>query len=99
MVYSDDSGTKLIIYGRLESNFYSNELFILDIPTRVWSAGPSTPKPRIYMACTLAGDQFIAWGGIHSSTEMASSDAMVFSMANNSWIDQYTPRRAIVQWQ
>ncbi|KAG0354476.1 hypothetical protein BGX24_006901, partial [Mortierella sp. AD032] len=88
----NDEGTKLIVYGgRLETNVFSSQLFILDISSRTWSSGPAGALPRSYMACTFAGDQFIVWGGIHSMTQVANSEAEIFSLKSNTWIKQYTP--------
>lgn len=41
---------------------------ILDVPTRQWTLGKpaGVNQARANMACTVAGDSFIAWGGKHS---------------------------------
>jgi hypothetical protein len=36
---------------------------VLDIATMVWTDGEDAPDPRSEMACTVAGDNFIVWGG------------------------------------
>jgi hypothetical protein len=41
-------------------------LYILDVPTMTWTQGPSIDpsQNRSQMACTVNGDNFIAWGGM-----------------------------------
>ncbi|KAF9539440.1 hypothetical protein EC957_005399 [Mortierella hygrophila] len=88
----NDDGTKLIVYGgRLESNAFTSELFILTIATGTWAVGASSPLPRIYSACTIAGDQLIVWCGLTTLTEMAPKEVMIYDMNSNTWVEQYTP--------
>lgn len=94
---TDDDGTKLIVYGgRLESNTFSSGFYILTIATGTWNIGASSPLPRIYSACTIAGDQLIVWGGLTSLTQMASGEVMIYDMKSNSWVKQYTPTASYV---
>ncbi|KAG9061051.1 hypothetical protein KI688_007680 [Linnemannia hyalina] len=81
-----------IMYGgRLESNAFTSELFILTIATGTWAVGASSPLPRIYSACTIAGDQLIVWGGLVTLTQMAPKEVMIYDMKSNTWVEQYTP--------
>src|SRR5689334_9737012 len=40
-------------------------LYILDVPSMTWTQGPSIDpsQNRSQLACTVNGDNFIAWGG------------------------------------
>ncbi|KAF9125217.1 hypothetical protein BGW39_007562 [Mortierella sp. 14UC] len=88
----NDEGTKLIVYGgRLETDVFSSQIFILDIPSKTWTTGPLGALPRAYMSCTFAGNQFIAWGGIHTMTQVANGEAVIFDVPSNAWVKQYTP--------
>ncbi|KAF9922897.1 hypothetical protein FBU30_006972 [Linnemannia zychae] len=92
MAISDDS-KKLIVFGGHELPAGSpvlNEIFILDIPTLTWTSGMPSPLPRMYATCAIAGDQFIVWGGLNSETQIASTDVIIYNMATNTWVEQYT---------
>lgn len=88
---TDDNGTKIVIYGgRFRNWTVSGELWILDLVTYTWTQGSSGP-PRYYTACTIAGDQFLAWGGSVSLTDIASSEMLIFDMKGRKWVKEYTP--------
>ncbi|KAF9313531.1 hypothetical protein BGZ91_006262 [Linnemannia elongata] len=94
---SNDDGTKVVIYGgRLPNNApFSGEVFILDTITGVWTQG-APGQPRLYAACTIAGDQLLIWGGTSTGGLLASSPVLVYNMATNSWASDYVPPASYV---
>ncbi|KAF9948020.1 hypothetical protein BGZ70_002400 [Mortierella alpina] len=87
---ADDDGSQVIVYGgRPVGNApFSGEVFILDTLSLVWRQGTPGP-PRLYTACTVAGDQLIIWGGVDGNDVVAPAAAYVYSISSNSWITQY----------
>ncbi|KAF9352594.1 hypothetical protein BGX26_009635 [Mortierella sp. AD094] len=90
MTVNDDGSTMVIFGGRPYTGSYSGEVFIFDTVGQSWSQGVSGP-PRIYAACTIAGDNLIVWGGVDSYDAIASPAMMIYSLTNKTWITQYTP--------
>ncbi|KAG0368236.1 hypothetical protein BGX24_002905 [Mortierella sp. AD032] len=87
---ANEDGSVVVIYGgRLRNNTVSGEVFILDVE-RKWTSGVSGP-PRMYAACTVAGNQLIVWGGKSADNLLAPPDVMIYNFAANVWVDQYTP--------
>ncbi|KAF9131473.1 hypothetical protein BGW39_001786 [Mortierella sp. 14UC] len=59
----DEDGTKVLIYGGiLSNNAVAGDVSILDITTQTWTIGVPC-QPRMSVACTVAGDQILIWGG------------------------------------
>ncbi|KAF9572720.1 hypothetical protein EC968_009535 [Mortierella alpina] len=87
---ADDDGSQVIVYGgRPVGNApFSGEVFILDTVNLVWRQGTPGP-PRLYTACTVAGDQLIIWGGVDGNDVVAPGPAYVYSISTNNWITQY----------
>ncbi|KAF9538171.1 hypothetical protein EC957_007123 [Mortierella hygrophila] len=93
---SSDDGTQVVIYGgRLANNAYSGEVFILNTITGIWTQG--TPgQPRIYTACTIAGNQLLIWGGITTGDVLGASPVLVYNIDTNSWVSNYVPPASYV---
>ncbi|KAF9371644.1 hypothetical protein CPC16_002929, partial [Podila verticillata] len=69
---------------------YTDTFHILDIPTGQWTQGPSG-SPRLYMACVIVGDQFVAWGGARGDgNTYSSTPPVVFDLTKGQWVDKYT---------
>ncbi|KAF9987422.1 hypothetical protein BGZ75_000635 [Mortierella antarctica] len=94
---SNDDGSLVIIYGgRPVGNApFSGEVFILDTVNQVWRQGTPGP-PRLYTACTVAGDQLIIWGGVDGNDVVAPAPAYIYSISSNNWITQYVPPASYV---
>jgi hypothetical protein len=59
-------GFKMVVFGgSVKDDTQLDDIYILDMPTMTWSKGSAPPVPlnRSNMACTVSGDNFIAWGG------------------------------------
>ncbi|KAF9383283.1 hypothetical protein CPB97_006608 [Podila verticillata] len=95
---SSEDGNKVVVYGgRIPLNNsatppidYTDTFHILDIPTGQWTQGPSG-SPRLYMACVIVGDQFVAWGGARGGgNTYSSTPPVVFDLTKGQWVDKYT---------
>ncbi|KAF9154786.1 hypothetical protein BG015_011968 [Linnemannia schmuckeri] len=88
---ANDDGTKIAIYGgRFRNRTITGELWILDLVAYTWIQGLSGP-PRCYTACTIAGDQFLVWGGGASQNEMAPSEMLIYDFGRREYVKKYTP--------
>lgn len=56
------SGNKMLVFGGGVNGSEVGTLYILDVPTMTWTRGPSS-QPRKGMACAVAGNNFVVWGG------------------------------------
>ncbi|KAF9582819.1 hypothetical protein BGW38_010718 [Lunasporangiospora selenospora] len=93
---SNDDGTLVIVYGgrvNASPTTFSGELFILDTDKRTWKKGLTGPS-RIYSACTVAGDQFIIWGGLNGDYQSAEKPMLIYNLTKDEWVDAYTPPTA-----
>ena len=53
----------MVLFGGDGSGPSVASLSILDVPTMTWTTGKDAPDARSEMACAVAGDNFIVWGG------------------------------------
>lgn len=62
----------------------SSAIYILDVKTSQWTAGKAANvnQARCNMACTVAGDSFVAWGG--TDCRFISSFSMTYSLREGS---------------
>ncbi|KAF9325285.1 hypothetical protein BG006_011220 [Podila minutissima] len=94
----NDDGTKIVVFGgRIPTNTstsppvdFTGTLHILDVPTGQWTQGPSGDI-RLYMACVIVGDQFIAWGGSKGGGYTYDGPPVVFDLTKMQWVTTYTP--------
>ncbi|KAF9927648.1 hypothetical protein FBU30_002987, partial [Linnemannia zychae] len=84
-------GTKMIVFGGWDglslnseyamTPFYSSTLYVLDIKSMSWSIlSKGSVLGRRSMACTVVGDNFVAWGGMN---------LIVLTLKTNQWTDTY----------
>lgn len=61
------NGTKMVVFGGQDVSTYVllSSIYLLDLKTLVWTRGADADpsQGRRGMACAVAGDNFIAWGG------------------------------------
>ncbi|KAF9360949.1 hypothetical protein BGX26_006943 [Mortierella sp. AD094] len=85
------NGTKMVIFGGILYSSYQGNLYILDVQSMKWSQGtnidPSLARSR--MACAVAGDSFVAWGGFGTSAELLGTP-VVYDLKGNKWATQFT---------
>ncbi|KAF9422520.1 hypothetical protein BGZ94_008549 [Podila epigama] len=92
-----EDGNKIVVYGgRVEAKMsenppvdYTDTLYILDVPSGQWTQGPSG-TPRLYMACVIVGDQFLAWGGSKGGGYTDTGPPVVFDLTKMQWVNSYT---------
>ncbi|KAF9899726.1 hypothetical protein EC991_008418 [Linnemannia zychae] len=94
-ISKDEDGTKVIIYGgHLWTGLPAGDLWILDVVNSTWTRGRSGPI-RARAACTIAGDQFLLWGG---TTELESvppskdmKNMLIYNITSSKYVKHYTP--------
>ncbi|KAK5823558.1 hypothetical protein F5H01DRAFT_410381 [Linnemannia elongata] len=90
------SGNKMLVFGGGVNGSEVGTLYILDVPTMTWTRGPSS-QPRKGMACAVAGNNFVVWGGIswNNSGEFVSlpSTPTVYNINTGQWTPQFVATR------
>ncbi|KAG9061504.1 hypothetical protein KI688_007082 [Linnemannia hyalina] len=68
----------------------SSAIYILDVKTAQWTAGKvaNVNQARCNMACAVAGDSFIAWGGDNKRVNMDAAP-IVYNLVSNEWSTQF----------
>ncbi|KAF9124568.1 hypothetical protein BGW39_008106 [Mortierella sp. 14UC] len=94
---ANDDGTRVVVYGGRPTNNapFSGEVFVLNTVTGVWTQGASG-QPRLYAACAIAGDQLLIWGGVATGDAIAPSAILLYNIATNTWVTDYTPPASYV---
>ncbi|KAF9911326.1 hypothetical protein BX616_010616 [Lobosporangium transversale] len=89
MASSEDGNTIVVYGGRIAPPAnYTNTFYTLDVPTGRWTRGPDGDV-RLYMACIIIGDQFLAWGGT-DGVKTLDGPPVVFDLAQRKWVNTYT---------
>ncbi|KAF9088434.1 hypothetical protein BGX23_007371 [Mortierella sp. AD031] len=94
MTINEDS-SKIVVFGgrvpvsnNISQTTFTGTIYILDVAKAVWTQGVSS-SPRLYMACTIVGDQFLAWGG-YDGVNTINGPPIVYSLSSNTWVNKYT---------
>ncbi|KAF9154784.1 Acyl-CoA-binding domain-containing protein 5 [Linnemannia schmuckeri] len=88
---ANEDGTKVVIYGGILANDTKvGDLWILDVVTSTWSQGITGPT-RVYSVCTIAGEQFLLWGGSTNLTLVSSPEMVIYNLNTSAYIQHYTP--------
>ncbi|KAF9123087.1 Multiple epidermal growth factor-like domains protein 8 [Mortierella sp. 14UC] len=85
-------GTKVILFGGLRANDTTiADIYILDVPSLKWTKGRSAPGTRVSMACAVAGDNFIVWGGESKPENKAAplGTPMIYNINTGQWVQKY----------
>ncbi|KAK3839896.1 MAG: hypothetical protein J3R72DRAFT_476094 [Linnemannia gamsii] len=89
-----DDGSKVIVYGgAANANTYLSSIYILDLTTGVWTAGPPTTGVLSQATCAYNAGQFIVFAGSISATDMnslAEATPLVFDVNNGAWVTSFT---------
>ncbi|KAF8941661.1 hypothetical protein BGZ47_007295 [Haplosporangium gracile] len=91
---SAEGGRKMIVFGGstgLEASIVPRgDIYILDVPSLTWSQGTSanTSEFRAAMACSIAGDNFIAWGGVNATNTLGSM--IIYNLSSKQWTERYS---------
>ncbi|KAK5815764.1 hypothetical protein F5H01DRAFT_194719 [Linnemannia elongata] len=84
-------GRNMIVFGGAGLDGIAKaDIYILDLPTSTWTTGKSADasQARTNMACAVAGDNFIAWGGERSNVNM-DAVPIIYDLKNNEWTTQF----------
>ncbi|KAK5823592.1 hypothetical protein F5H01DRAFT_410413 [Linnemannia elongata] len=91
------NGTKMVVFGGWkpaamgapdQGPTYSSALYMLDVKTMNWTLlSDGEVNGRRSMACTVVGDNFVAWGGVDTTNQLASTQ--IYNLKSNRWVDQY----------
>ncbi|KAG0274488.1 hypothetical protein BGZ96_004315, partial [Linnemannia gamsii] len=59
----------------------------------VWTDGEDAPDPRSEMACTVAGDNFVVWGGykelLTTDTIGVPTTPLIYNLKSGKWTDKF----------
>ncbi|KAG9072224.1 hypothetical protein KI688_006448 [Linnemannia hyalina] len=70
-----------------------SSIYLLDLKTLVWTRGVDADpsQKRLNMACTVAGDNFIAWGGDSYPTRVGPIGTLIiYNLKINQWTAQFS---------
>ncbi|KAG0058859.1 hypothetical protein BGZ89_000912 [Linnemannia elongata] len=84
-------GQNMIVFGGAGlDGIAKTDIYILDLPTSTWTTGKpaDASQARTNMACAVAGDNFIAWGGESGEVTM-DAVPIVYDIRNNEWTTQF----------
>ncbi|CAO3563794.1 unnamed protein product [Mortierella alpina] len=88
------NGTKMVVFGGTgPSGIPQGSIYILDVKTMSWTRGtdPEARQNRTGMACTVAGDNFVVWGGDYILTAVDSfATPIIYNIKTNQWTTQFS---------
>ncbi|KAF9903858.1 hypothetical protein EC991_003235, partial [Linnemannia zychae] len=88
-------GAKMVVFGGfVDGGTPVGDIYIIDMLSMTVTRGQSAPVSRYSMACTVAGDNFISWGGYNDSTLQptatpASTSPLIFNINSGQWVQKY----------
>ncbi|KAF9131787.1 hypothetical protein BGW39_001322 [Mortierella sp. 14UC] len=89
-----DDGSKVIVYGgATDANTYLSSIYILDLTSGVWTAGPPTAGVLSQATCAFNAGQFIVFAGSINPKDMNSltgATPLVFDVGKGAWATSYT---------
>ncbi|KAF9182240.1 hypothetical protein BGZ51_004858 [Haplosporangium sp. Z 767] len=95
------NGTKMVLFGgRLVADKLKytpvGSIHILDVNSMSWTKGAdiSSGLERDGMACTVSGDNFVAWGGSRNSEftpHAAFSKPVIYNLRTGEWANEFVP--------
>lgn len=94
-----DDGLLIIVFGgqNVDTGATSGDLHQLNVSNGLWSKSVANGPPRANAACTIAGNQFLVWGGADEKGQVANSSVFIYDHVKVQWISQYTPPASIGQ--
>ncbi|KAF9570994.1 hypothetical protein EC968_001135 [Mortierella alpina] len=89
----DADGSKYYMFGGsfMADNKLNGELFILNMQSKLWSRAPMA-SPRTKMACAVAGNSLVIWGGYQDigETLLVDNRPIIFDTALGEWVQRFT---------
>ncbi|KAG0199172.1 hypothetical protein BGX28_007519 [Mortierella sp. GBA30] len=87
------NGTKMVVFGGVTVMRQPvASIYILDLGTLTWTRGKNADpvQSRSDMACTVAGDNFIAWGGEYLGKRMESfGTPLIYNLQTGQWTTEF----------
>ncbi|CAO3566129.1 unnamed protein product [Mortierella alpina] len=81
-------GSKLIVFGGISTASFSalGSIYMLDAQNLTWTRGADTEtsQNRVGMACAVAGDYFIAWGGTNNA-KTTLDPLILYNLKTDTW--------------
>ncbi|KAF9912689.1 hypothetical protein EC991_009425 [Linnemannia zychae] len=90
---SEDGSTVVVYGGASDAYNYLSSLYILDMSSGVWTAGPSTSSVLSQATCGFHGGQFVVFAGSINGGDMnslASAKPLVFDVSKSTWATTFT---------
>ncbi|KAI7815975.1 hypothetical protein BC939DRAFT_72862 [Gamsiella multidivaricata] len=89
---SNENGTQMVVFGgrRSDDVLFANDIYIFDTTTQIWRTG-IPGLARAYTICTIAGNLFLAWGGVGADFRQVGPEVLIYDLDMNVWITTYTP--------
>ncbi|KAH7044337.1 hypothetical protein BKA57DRAFT_538264 [Linnemannia elongata] len=94
------NGTRMVVFGGYGNygvgsiNKYdlNTGIYFLDTKTLAWTSGmpANSTQTRANMACAVAGDSFLAWGGDNDGN-LTSNIPIIYNMRTEQWVSQFDP--------
>ncbi|KAG0285517.1 hypothetical protein BGZ96_010256 [Linnemannia gamsii] len=87
-------GRKMVVFGGSTGSnadiVPQGDIYVLDLSSMTWSQGISASSTnfRAAMACSVAGNNFLAWGGTNSLITLNST--IVYNFRINQWTDRFS---------
>ncbi|KAG0272012.1 hypothetical protein BGZ95_000118 [Linnemannia exigua] len=86
-------GRNLVVFGGSSSAgtdiVPQGDIYVLDLVSMEWTQGKQANRPdfRAAMACTVAGDNFVSWGGTNGTKPLDST--IVYDLSKRQWTNQF----------
>ncbi|KAF9186960.1 hypothetical protein BGZ51_001679 [Haplosporangium sp. Z 767] len=89
------NNTKMVVFGGQTNKDKDTlgSIYILDIKSMTWTKGVDVDptQNRSNMACTVAGDSFVAWGGSDRNNMPNTINALIiYNLKANAWTDHFS---------
>ncbi|KAF9350027.1 hypothetical protein BGX26_011745 [Mortierella sp. AD094] len=89
-----NGGTKIIVFGgQNPTTTQLSGIYILDVPSMSWVQGADIDPTlsRSNTACTVAGDNFVAWGGDRfGEISEALGTPVIYNLKSKQWTTQFS---------
>ncbi|KAF8982747.1 hypothetical protein BGZ46_000728 [Entomortierella lignicola] len=87
------NGSLMVVFGGEDIKFNAfGNLYYVNMSTLIWTKISTVDPPsqnRSDMACTVIGDNFIAWGGDQNFTTGSWGTPVIYNMKTNLWTNEY----------
>ncbi|KAF9143071.1 hypothetical protein BGX30_001446 [Mortierella sp. GBA39] len=89
-------GTKMILFGGIGADqVATGSIYILDLPTMVWSQGPNVDplQNRSHMACGVSGDSLVVFGGMRRTDPntifKVDATPLIYNINSTMWVPRF----------